>query len=157
MGKSVSETRPVRLFNLGKRDMRAQFGALCWRRRGDKIQVLLVTSRERGRWVIPKGWPMDGKTPAEAASIEAFEEAGVRGVVGERSVGVYTYIKELDSGDLPVVVAVFPLEVTKELDDWPEKAERKRRWISLSKASKELSDHELGRILNDPTLPKLLK
>ncbi|MBT8416205.1 MAG: NUDIX domain-containing protein, partial [Silicimonas sp.] len=68
--------RPLRLADGGKRDVRTQFGALCWRVVNDKVQVLLITSRRRKRWILPKGWPMDEATPVEAAQTEAWEEAG---------------------------------------------------------------------------------
>jgi len=157
MGQIVSDGGGTRLSDLGKRDMRAQFAALCWRQRDDKIEVLLITSRDSGRWVIPKGWPMQGKAPQQAAGIEALEEAGVRGIVSERAVGVFTYLKEMADGVLPVLVAVFPLAVSKVLGDWPEKGERTRQWMTLKKAARTVSDPELARILSDPTLPKLLR
>ena len=59
-----------------------QTGALPWRRaKGDQLEILLVTGRLSGRWIVPKGWPMRGKTMAKAAAQEAYEEAGVRGKV----------------------------------------------------------------------------
>lgn len=138
--------------------MRAQFATLPWRRVDGRIELCLITSRDTGRWIIPKGWPMDGKTPSEAAAIETFEEAGLRGIASTRCVGVYTYLKDLDDGpDLPVLVAVFPLEVTKVLNDWPEADQRSRKWVTLKKAARLVSDRELREILRDPNLPKLLK
>ena len=62
------------------REPRAQFAALPWRRRADAgIEVLLITSRETRRWVIPKGWPIKGKSSAKSAAREAFEEADQKG------------------------------------------------------------------------------
>ena len=72
---------------------RLQVAALCWRRSGKGLRILLITSRDTGRWVIPKGWPMRNRTDAEAAAREAYEEAGLRGIVAERSIGLYTYRK----------------------------------------------------------------
>ena len=158
MTKAEKIGRSVDMADVGKRDMRAQFAALPWRRVDGRIELCLITSRDTGRWVIPKGWPMDGKTPWEAATTETFEEAGLRGVASTRCVGVFTYRKDLDDGlSLPVLVAVFPFEVTKVLPDWPEACERKRKWVSLKKASQMLSDPELREILRDPGLPKMLK
>ena len=157
MSETFDIIRPVDMGDLGKRDMRAQFAALPWRRRKDTLEVLLVTTRETGRWVIPKGWPMPGKTPAAAAAIEATEEAGVIGVASERCVGVFTYLKILGETSLPVIVAVFPLEVTKTLSTWSEKDERKRKWVSLKKAAKLAGDRDLARLFGDPQLPKLLR
>src|ERR1700761_4167940 len=86
-----------------------QFAALPWRRQGDGLfKVLLITSRETRRWVIPKGWPMAGHTPCEAAAQEAYEEAGLVGEPGQDSIGAYTYDKRLRDGTArPVTVQVF--------------------------------------------------
>ena len=144
---SISQ-RPIRLAGSGKRDVRTQFGALPWRIRDGKVEILLITSRGTGRWIIPKGWPMDGATPAEAAATEAYEEAGVEGKLSNAVLGFYGYRKVIDSGDdLPIVVAVFPLRVKKMLKDWPEKAERKRRWVSQKKAATLLHEPELCQLV----------
>ncbi|WP_108895190.1 NUDIX hydrolase [Palleronia abyssalis] len=147
---------PIRMSSFGKRDMRAQFAALPWRRRNGKIEVLLVTTRDTGRWVIPKGWPMNGKTPAEVAATEAFEEAGVIGVPADQCLGIFTYTKILEDGELPVVAVVYPVEVTRLLSDWDEKPCRKRKWVALKKAAKTVSDIELAELLSDPALQKRL-
>lgn len=140
-------TRPLRVASARKRDVRTQFGAICWRVHKDKVQVLLVTSRRTRRWVPPKGWPMDGETPAGTAAIEAYEEAGVEGKVRDTCLGIFPYTKEMDGDDLPCVVALFPLKVTTEHDDWPEKSERTRRWVTPKKASKLVKEPELAQIL----------
>lgn len=140
--------RPVRLANCGKRDVRTQFGALCWRVKNDRVEVLLVTSRRRKRWVLPKGWPMDGATPVEAAEREAWEEAGVTGAAKPVCLSIYSYIKDLSKDErLPCVVAVFPVKVKKQHDTWPEKKERRRRWMSLKDASKAVEEKELSLLL----------
>jgi hypothetical protein len=100
--------------NLFDGSFRQQYGALCFRRSPttDAIEVLVITSRDSDRWVIPKGWPMKWRKPHEAAAIEAWEEAGVRGEVHKKPVGRYTYLKELDNGDVvPCVVDVFKIAV----------------------------------------------
>jgi len=148
MNVSKIKPRPVRLSAAGKRDVRTQFAALCWRKRRDDVQVLLVTSRRTGRWVIPKGWPMDGLTPTEAAGQEAWEEAGAEGKVNDTCLGVFTYTKNMeDDDDLPCAVAVFPMKVKKTRSDWPEVEARKRKWFSLKKAASQIHEPELQRIL----------
>lgn len=133
-----------------KQDVRTQFGALCWRRNKSDIQVLLVTTRRTRRWVIPKGWPMGGETPAGAAAVEAFEEGGVKGVMSDNCLGIFTYNKEMEeSDDLPCVVAVFPMRVTQQIADWPEASERKRQWLSPKKAASRVHEPELKRILRE--------
>lgn len=148
---------PLRFADGGKRDVRTQFGALCWRMKNGKVEVLLVTSRRRKRWIIPKGWPVDGAKPVDAAETEAWEEAGVNGKAHSVCLGIYSYLKEFDEGDrLPCVVAVFPIKVKKVAREWPEMGSRRRKWLSQKAAAKVVDDRELGEIiLNfDPSLLK---
>lgn len=147
--------RPLRLREQGKRAVRTQFGALCWRMRGDKLEYLLVTSRQRKRWIIPKGWPVDGATPAEAAETEAWEEAGVEGKTAPVCLGIYSYIKYLDGEEpLPCVVAVFPVQVKRLASDYPERADRRRKWFSRKKAAKLVGEPELATMIRrfDPRI-----
>ena len=140
--------RPIRLAGSGKRDVRTQFGALPWRFSDGKLEVLLITSRDTGRWIIPKGWPIDGSTPAETAATEAFEEAGLEGKLSHTVVGFYGYLKQMDkTDDLPIVVAVFPIRVKRLLPDWPERTERKRRWLPAKKAAAMVAEPELRQII----------
>lgn len=139
--------QPMRLAQTGKMEVRSQFGALPWRIVDGKVQILLVTSRGTGRWILPKGWPMDGATPAEAAATEAFEEAGVTGTASNVAVGFYSYRKETEAEVIPIVVAVFPVRVKRVLQDWPEKAERKRKWVGRKKAAQMLGEPELREIV----------
>lgn len=90
---------------------------------------------------------MADQTPAGAAAVEAFEEAGVEGVVSNTCLGIFLYTKEMDGDDLPCVVAVFPLKVTRKFKEWPEENERKREWFSLKKAAGKVLEPELKRIL----------
>ena len=104
-----------------------QVGALCVRR-GEKggYQVLLITSRDRGRWIIPKGWRAKRLKDHEAAVREAQEEAGVSGTVSTRPIGNYAYRKISDGGARPLRVAVFLLQVRRERNDWKERGQRRR-------------------------------
>jgi 8-oxo-dGTP pyrophosphatase MutT (NUDIX family) len=125
-----------------------QYGALPWRRTdAGVLEIMLITSRETFRWVIPKGWPMEGLTPAEAAATESYEEAGIKGRMGEFQ-GLYTYqkrLKDLTVRDL--TVEVFPLQVESELTFWPEAAVRRRRWFSASAAANAVDEPELAEII----------
>src|ERR1700681_325260 len=105
---------------------RVQYAALPYRRRGDsRTEVLLVTSRETGRWIIPKGWPIKRKAPHAAAAREAREEAGVVGKIGRRSIGWFSYEKRLKRGITIVCkVHVFALKVKRRQESWPEKGQR---------------------------------
>jgi len=134
-----------------KRDVRNQFAALCYRinKKGNP-KILLVTSRGTGRWVLPKGWPMDGRTPAASAAQEAWEEAGVRGTAGDQCLGLYSYQKWLSRAvPLPIIVMVYPLAVTKLVDEFPEQDQRVRRWFSPAKAAGNVQEPELARILQE--------
>ncbi len=134
-----------------RRPRRLQVAALCYRQSNDEKEVLLITSRGTGRWIIPKGWPIDGKDAPGAALQEAWEEAGVRtGRVTGEAVGVYRYEKELSTG-LPVAVEtlVFAVEVGTLEPDYPEVAERRRRWVSPALAANMVQEPELQQILRD--------
>ncbi|MGM4884867.1 NUDIX hydrolase [Hyphomicrobiales bacterium] len=127
-----------------------QYGALCFRYKegGPEIEILVITSRESRRWIIPKGWPMKGKKPYEAAAIEAWEEAGVRGKAEKRPVGHYTYLKELDDGNVaPCIVAMFQIEVTEIKTDFKERGQRVLDWVSPSEAARRVREIELKSLL----------
>jgi 8-oxo-dGTP pyrophosphatase MutT (NUDIX family) len=129
---------------------RTQYAALCFRRLfgESSVEVLLITSRGTGRWVIPKGWPMKKKKPHEAAEIEAWEEAGVRGVARKKSVGRYTYLKWLENGDVaPCVVEVFQIEVQDLVKDFKERGQRRIAWVSLEEAARRVREVELKSLL----------
>lgn len=141
---------PLTLYGARKGDVRTQFAALCYRVRRGKVQILLITSRRLGRWIVPKGWPMEGQTPAASASIEAWEEAGVTGQASTRPVGVFTYNKNLDVGDdLPCMVMVFPILVKSLAKKYPECRQRRRRWVSRKKAAKMVEEHDLALLILD--------
>lgn len=130
-----------------KGELRLQFAALCWRRKRGRLQVLLVTSRRAKRWILPKGWPINGKTPAQCAEVEAWEEAGVRGRVQERALGVYGYAKRGPRGPLPCLAMVHPLEVTALAKHYPEKGQRRRKWCSRKKAAGLVGGKDLARLI----------
>lgn len=142
---------PIRLEAHEKRDVRTQFGALCWKKSNKgKVKFALITSRRTRRWILPKGWPMDGTTPSNAAAIEAFEEAGFKGHISDDCIGIYSFNKVLEEDDgLPCVVAVFPMKVETELDDWPEADERERKWCGRKKAARLVDSPELARMIKD--------
>lgn len=129
-----------------------QLGALCWRMDREMVQVLLVTSRETGRWVIPKGWPMTDRSHGEAALQEAYEEAGVRGQLGA-VLGEYAYDK-VKHRDLPKAclvpcrVEVHGVRVTGLAEDFPEARERRREWVSLSEAALRVDEPGLKALLS---------
>ena len=131
---------------LGRRPPEMQVAALCLSETTG--QVLLVTSRGTGRWIVPKGWPMPGRTLAGAAMQEAWEEAGVKGRIVQAEIGRYHYDKEQERGfAIPVEVRVFPLYVDVLNDSFPERGERKRRWFPPHEAARMVAEAGLKRIL----------
>ena len=126
-----------------------QAGALPWRLSANSgIEVLLVTGRRSGRWMIPKGWPMAGKSLAEAAAQEAFEEAGVKGAVDPQPIGTFRHVKQnLLVGNLEVKIVVHPLCVDCELLKWPELGQRKRQGFSARNAAKRVDSPELRELI----------
>ena len=128
---------------------RIQYGALLYRlSASSRPQFMLVTSRETRRWIIPKGWPKKGKLPHHSAAREAFEEAGVVGAVAKRSIGSFSYEKRLKNGGAVVCeVRVFPLEVSRQNKQWPEKQERVVKWLSASQAAEKVNEPRLSAII----------
>jgi 8-oxo-dGTP pyrophosphatase MutT (NUDIX family) len=127
-----------------------QFAALPWRiSQSGTREVLLLTSRETRRWVIPKGWPMKGRTPAEVATREAYEEAGLIGhVVGKRPLGAYHYEKRLAKKAVLCQVRVFLFRVGYQHDDWPEKEERETQWFEAAHAATLVDEGGLAQIID---------
>jgi 8-oxo-dGTP pyrophosphatase MutT (NUDIX family) len=127
---------------------KAQVAALPYRKHGRGVDVLLITSRETKRWVIPKGWPMIGLEDHDAAAQEAFEEAGIRGHTNLKSIGTYVYQKRKKSGvTVEVEVTVYPMEVTKILRNWPEKSERRRKWFPSKHAATLVNEEGLQAVI----------
>lgn len=128
--------------------MPLQTGALPWRlSKLRRPEVLLVTGRRSGRWIIPKGWPMAGRSLADAAAREAFEEAGISGTVDPRPLGSFHHAKRGFFGTTDIEILVHSLSVEKELSDWPERGERDRQWFPLKKALEAVDSDELRALI----------
>ena len=128
-----------------------QAGVIAYRILDGKVQVLLMTSRDTGRWIIPKGNINGSATPAKAAEKEAYEEAGVKGTITSSvPLGIYTYFKTLASGETrAATVEVYLLRVKQRLKKWPEKGERKLSWLSTKEA--------VARVEEPGVVPLLLR
>jgi len=127
---------------------RNQIGALCWRRHGKGHEVLLITSRDTGRWIIPKGWLIDGLTAAGSALREAWEEAGIEGAADDSALGFFAYRKGLDQNRaVPCVVEVFALKVDRLTDRYPEKGQRRRKWFRPEKAARKVDEPDLRQLI----------
>jgi 8-oxo-dGTP pyrophosphatase MutT (NUDIX family) len=127
---------------------RVQYAALPYRLNGHaQPEVMLVTSRETRRWIIPKGWPHKGKAPHRSAAREAFEEAGVVGAVSKDSIGSFSYQKRLRKSVVDCEVHVFALEVKRQRKAWPEQREREVRWLSARAAARTVREPKLSAII----------
>lgn len=126
-----------------------QVAALPWRESGEgSREVLLVTSRGTGRWVLPKGWPEKSEPLHEAAAREAAEEAGVAGPVEPAEIGRFYYGKVSPTGARRrCEVRVFPLEVESVADKWPERKQRKRHWFTPQEAADLVAEAELRELI----------
>lgn len=132
-----------------RRPKRFQVAALCYRSDAAGKKVLLISSRDSRRWVVPKGWPMDGYDAPGAAMQEAWEEAGVvEGNINREPVGTYDYDKQLDNGaEVPVETTVFAVEVKRLEKDFPEAAERELKWVAPEEAATMVDEPGLQEIL----------
>ena len=129
-----------------QRPPRQQYAALCYRlkKKQGQLEVLVATSRDTGRWIIPKGWPMNGKKAHQVAEREAYEEVGVKGSVEKEPLGYFHYRKTLNNGmKIPVRVQVHALEVDEMLKSFPEKGSRRLEWVTCDEASKRVNEPEL--------------
>ena len=127
---------------------RVQYGALPFRVKDGQPLVMLVTTRDTGRWIIPKGWPKRDVKPRKMAAREAYEEAGIVGRIAKRPCGAFRYIKRLASGEaVSCEVQVFPFEVRRELSEWPEKGQRQRLWTPPAEAAQLVREPDLAELL----------
>jgi 8-oxo-dGTP pyrophosphatase MutT (NUDIX family) len=128
---------------------RVQYAALPYRVNARaRAEVMLVTTRQTRRWIIPKGWPHKGQAPYRSAAREAFEEAGVIGSIRRRSLGSFSYEKRLKTGGvIECVVQVFALRVKRQSQQWPEKSKRSVRWLSARAAAKAVREPDLRKLI----------
>ncbi|PIV78557.1 MAG: NUDIX hydrolase [Rhodobacteraceae bacterium CG17_big_fil_post_rev_8_21_14_2_50_63_15] len=128
-----------------------QVAALCWRKHKGRTEVLLITSRDTGRWIVPKGWPINGLNAPQSALREAWEEAGVRADAEQALyVGQFCYDKLLANGqELPVRALLYKIRLRSQeiTNRYPESHERKRLWVTPLKAAKLVQEPELQEIL----------
>ena len=126
-----------------------QYAALPYRIDEEgKLEILLITSRERRRWVIPKGNPIPSFVNYETAAREAFEEAGIEGGIATEPLGSFRYLKRRRSGlDVPALVTVYPMLVTRQAKRWPERGQRELRWFSPDAAAEAVEEPELKVII----------
>jgi 8-oxo-dGTP pyrophosphatase MutT (NUDIX family) len=127
-----------------------QYAALPFRIQAGQVWILLITSRGTQRWVIPKGWPMIGLKPQEAAATEGAEEAGIVGEIEDKPFGSYRYDKRLKPDEtIAVQVIVFPFRVQAQADDWKEQGQRRFAWFRYQKAATLVAEPALRHIIRD--------
>ncbi len=133
-----------------RRPRQFQVAALCYRENLGRTEILLITSRDTGRWILPKGWPVDGLDASEAAMKEAWEEAGVKtGKLEKESIGSFDYDKRTDDGyESPVQALVYKVRVDEMADQFPEADERSLTWVT---------PHEAANLVNEPGLQDILR
>lgn len=126
-----------------------QYGVVPFREEKDgRVRIMLITSRETRRWVVPRGNPIAGLNGAQAAAQEAWEEAGIRGGVASVPLGTYSYNKRLKDGSArPMQVELYRMLVTEEAAAWPEKDQRERRWFDIEAAALAVDEPELKQLL----------
>ncbi|MGJ0505697.1 MAG: NUDIX hydrolase [Methylocystis sp.] len=148
MKRSKKEPQP-KFVNVPRSAPRLQFAALPWRlNEENRVEVLLVTSRDTRRWVIPKGWPMKGRKPHIVAAIEAQQEAGLHGKVEKIKLGEFEYEKRMKGGGaVDCVVEVYPLHVERQRKKWPEKGQRVTYWFLYGVAAQQVDEPELKDII----------
>lgn len=134
---------------LVQRPDRVQVAAICYQGTGADRKVLMITSRETKRWIVPKGWPIDGLDAKAAAAQEAWEEAGVKVAnISPEPLGTYDYDKRMDGGGVvSCATQVYALEVDHLEDDFPEAAERTRKWVNPKQAAEMVDEPGLQDIL----------
>jgi len=141
---------------LVRRPSRFQVAALCWREGEQGIEILLISSRNTKRWILPKGWPQSGADAAGTALAEAWEEAGIRvGDTPPQKVGQYIYHKRL-TGGVPVhtVVDVYAIHAGHLLDNYPEAGQRNREWFRPDEAAELVIEPDLAALLREA--PRLI-
>lgn len=132
----------------GETGARLQHGALCYKLTRKGVLVLLVTSRDTGRWLLPKGWPNEGLTPAQSAAREARDEGGVEGVVWDECLGLIRYEKFVPGQPpLACIVAVFPLRVQALAPRYREKHQRRRKWLTPEQAAALVQEPDAAELL----------
>ncbi|WP_131193741.1 NUDIX hydrolase [Lichenihabitans psoromatis] len=135
-----------------KGSLHRQYGAVPFRFDQDGfLEVMLVTSRDTGRWIVPKGWPIAKLKPRQVAAREAWEEAGLKGrIVGTKALGRFRYMKAIeDEQPIECELTLFALQVSKQSKSWPERRQRKTEWFGVDAAIALASDPGLRKILMD--------
>lgn len=134
---------------MSRKTLKQLYGVIPYKVEDDSVWVMMVTSQTRKRWIFPNGNIESGETGVQAAAREAFEEAGVKGSIDKKHTIDATIGKSAPDGIEEVAVEFFAMEVLKQADKWPEKDERKRRWITLEKAKSVITDDDFQTVIKN--------
>ncbi|MBC7767517.1 MAG: NUDIX hydrolase [Phycisphaerales bacterium] len=129
------------------RTTNSQVAAIPLRWSDGAPEVLLITSRGRSQWIVPKGWALMDCLAAECAAREAYEEAGVTGEVEQYSLGAFEYFKQTKQGRLYFEVTAYALHVERVLADWPERNKRRRSWFAPDVAAQLTGNESLSQLI----------
>lgn len=141
LSKSPKSSKPVKI-------KIRQVAAMPYRVvEGGAVEIVMVTTRDSGRWILPKGWPIKGMRNWGAAEIEAMEEAGLVGKAEHKCVGHYIYVKQYPKRSERISVEVFPFAIERQLDEWPEKGQREIRFFPPEEAARLVSDVGVGDLI----------
>ncbi len=145
----MKSSKAVKKPKLDPKVARTQYAALPWRvGEAGGVEIMLATSRDTKRWVIPKGWPMKGRKPHIAAAIEAVQEAGLVGKIAKVKFGEYFYEKRIKGGAAFLCrVEVFSLRVERQRKNWPEKKERATLWFPYTLAAEQVDEPDLRELM----------
>lgn len=133
-----------------------QCAALPFKEEGGETQVMLITSRDTGRWILPKGWAEKRLSESDLAAKEALEEAGIIGEVSPTPISCYHYTKRMQVETRECAVNVYPLRVTQLLENWKEVHQRRREWFTIAQAALHVDDGELVTMLLGLSAPRSL-
>jgi 8-oxo-dGTP pyrophosphatase MutT (NUDIX family) len=127
-----------------------QAGAICWREGAMGLEILLVTSRRSGKWGVPKGWALRGRSLHKTAEREAWEEAGVVGRTENLMLGPVDAPKRYRlAGTIDWTLALYALQVERLAESWPERRQRQRRWFPQAEAAERVRPRSLQPLLAD--------
>lgn len=146
------------LNNLVHRPVTKQIAALCYRNMKGGPRILLITSRGTGRWILPKGWPLENETLWKTAKQEAFEEAGIVGKPSRKPVGSFRSHKDLSNGTrLATEIVVFPVKFVAQKKSFPEAGQRQMKWLPLEDAARTCNDEKLAAFLRHESTKAMLE
>jgi 8-oxo-dGTP pyrophosphatase MutT (NUDIX family) len=116
--------------------LQKQYGVIPWLTRSGKMKIILVSSRSRGQWIVPKGNLIPKRSKRESALQEAYEEAGLKGKLDKN----FKYRLFIYSRGVKTDLTLYAMRVERQmLKKWPESHQRKRIEVSCERAQSLVS------------------